>query len=118
MAQYIDGFVLPIPRDRLDEYRRVAEAIAEIWKKYGALDYREFIGDDMYLEGTRQFADLVAASEDEVIVFGWVAFESRGARDRVNEKVAADPRVAELINASNTGFDAMRMGYGGFRPLV
>ncbi|MBT8114027.1 MAG: DUF1428 domain-containing protein [Arenicella sp.] len=118
MANYIDGFVLPIPRDRLDAYQQVAEAVATIWKEHGALDYFEYVGDDMMLEGTSSFIDLVAAKDDEVIVFGWVAFASREARDLANEKVAADPRMAELIESSNTGFDATRMAYGGFKPLV
>lgn len=118
MAHYIDGFVLPIPRDRLDEYKRVVEAAAEIWKEHGALDYREYVGDDLKLEGTRSFTDLVAATEDEVIVFGWVVFDSREARDLANEKVAADPRMADLIDSSNSGFDAKRMVYGGFRSFV
>ncbi len=118
MTHYIDGFVLPVPRDRLDEYKRVVEAAAEIWKEHGALDYREFVGDDLYLEGTRSFTDLVAATEDETIVFGWVVFDSREARDLANEKVAADPRMADLIDSSNSGFDAKRMAYGGFRSLV
>ena len=117
MAQYIDGFALPIPRDRLGAYERLSEAVAEIWKEHGALDYREFAGDDMKLEGTRPFMDALAATEDEAIVFGWVVFESREARDLANEKVAADPRMADLIGSSNTGFDASRMAYGGFRPL-
>ena len=60
MAQYIDGFVLPISRDHLDEYRRLVESAAEIWKEHGALDYREYVGDDLVLEGTRSFTDLVA----------------------------------------------------------
>ena len=118
MAHYIDGFVLPIQRDRLNEYKRLAEAVAEIWKEHGALDYREYVGDDLRLEGTRSFTDLVAATEDEIIVFGWVVFDSRETRDLANEKVAADPRMAELIDSSNSGFDARRMAYGGFRPLV
>ena len=118
MAHYIDGFVLPIPRDCLDEYKRVVEAVAEIWKEHGALDYREYVGDDLVLEGTRSFTDLVAASEDDAIVFGWVVFESREARDQANEKVSADPRMAELVNSSQTGFDAMRMAYGGFQSFV
>ena len=118
MAHYIDGFVLPVPRDRLNEYERLAEEVAKIWKEHGALDYREFIGDDLKLEGTRSFTDLVAATEDETIVFGWVAFESREARDVANEKVAADPRMAELMESSNSGFDAKRMAYGGFKWLV
>jgi uncharacterized protein YbaA (DUF1428 family) len=118
MTQYIDGFVFPISRDRLDEYRRLAKAVAEIWKEHGALEYREYVGDDMMLEGTQSFTDLAAASEDEVIVFGWVEFESREARDLANEKVAADPRVADLMSSSDSGFDAKRMAYGGFHSLV
>ncbi len=118
MTHYVDGFVFPVPRDRLSEYRRVAKAAAEIWKEYGALDYCEYVGDDLKLEGTRSFTDLVAAKEDETIVFGWVAFESREARDLANEKVAADPRMVALVESSNSGFDAKRMAYGGFESLV
>ena len=118
MAHYIDGFVLPVPRDRLNKYQRLVEAAAEIWKEHGALEYWEYVGDDLQLEGTRSFTDLVAATEDETIVFGWVAFDSREARDLANQKVAADPRMAELIDASDSGFDAKRMAYGGFQSLV
>ena len=118
MANYIDGFVFPVLRDRLNEYKRLVQAAAEIWKEHGALDYWENVGDDLKLEGTRSFVDLLAATEDEIIVFGWVVFESREARDLANEKVAADPRMAELIDSSNSGFDARRMAYGGFQSLV
>ena len=122
MAHYIDGFVLPIPRDRVNDYKRIAEAVAEIWKEHGALDYLEYVGDDLRLEGTRSFTDLVAATEDEIIVFGWVVFDSREARDLVNEKVASDPRMADLIapliDPSAPVFDAKRMAYGGFQSLV
>jgi uncharacterized protein YbaA (DUF1428 family) len=118
MAHYIDGFVLPVQRNRLTEYKRLAEAVARIWKEHGALDYREYVGDDLYFDGTRSFTDLVAAKEDESIVFGWVVFDSREARNLANEKVAADPRMEELIDSSNSGFDAKRMAYGGFQPLV
>lgn len=118
MSNYIDGFVLPVSRDCLDDYKRLVEAAAEIWKEHGALDYREYAGDDLIRDGTRSFTDLTAASDGEVIVFGWVEFESRAARDLANDKVAADPRMADLINSSNSGFDAERMAYGGFRSLV
>ncbi|MEX0709454.1 MAG: DUF1428 domain-containing protein [Woeseia sp.] len=118
MANYIDGFVLPVPHDRLDDYKRLVQAVAEIWKEHGALDYREYAGDDLSLEGTRSFTDLFAATEGETIVFGWVEFESREARDLANEKVAADPRMVDLINSSQSGFDAERMAYGGFQSFV
>ena len=84
MAHYIDGFVFPIPRDHLNEYARLAESVAEIWKEHGALDYCEYAGDDMKMEGTRSFTELVAATNDETIVFGWVVFDSREARDLIH----------------------------------
>ncbi len=118
MANYIDGFVFPLRRDRLDEYRRLAEPVADIWKEHGAISYLEFVGDDLVLEGTRSFTDALEARADEVIVFGWVEFESRSARDAANAKVASDPRMAELIDASDSGFDATRMAYGGFKRLL
>lgn len=117
MANYIDGFVFPISRDRLDEYTRLAGAAADIWKEHGALEYKEFVGDDLIRDGTRSFTDFTAATHGDVIVFGWVEFESRAARDLANEKVAADPRMMDLMKSSNSGFDAERMAYGGFRSV-
>lgn len=118
MSNYIDGFVLPIPHDRLGAYKHLVEAVAEIWKEHGALDYREYVGDDMRLEGTRSFTDLTSATDTEAIVFGWAVFESHKARDLANQRVAADPRMEELMSSSNSGFDAERMAYGGFRALL
>ena len=118
MAHYVDGFVHPIPKDHLNDYKRIVEVIAEIWKEHGALDYWECVGDDLQLEGTRSFADVLTAAEHEVVMFGWVVFASREARDLAGERVAADPRMAELMEASDTGFDATRMAYGGFQPFV
>lgn len=118
MANYIDGFVFPVPRDRQDDYKRLAEAAAEIWKEHGALDYREYVLDDLELEGTRSFPGLLDAADDEAIVFGWVAFDSREARDLANQKVATDPRMADVMASIDSGFDPARMAYGGFRPLV
>ena len=122
MTHYIDGFVLPVPRDQLKTYRDVVEKVAEIWKEHGALDYSEYVGDDFSLEGTRSFADVANAKKDEAIIFGWVVFESRKARNLANERVAADPRMVDLINplthTSRPIFDAKRMVYGGFQSLV
>ncbi|MBX2910864.1 MAG: DUF1428 family protein [Cyclobacteriaceae bacterium] len=64
MANYIDGFVLPVPRVYLGEYKKVAKKVAGIWKEYGALAYFEFIGDDMVLKGTKSFMEAVTAKED------------------------------------------------------
>lgn len=122
MTNYIDGFVLPVPRNHLNEYRSVAEKVAEIWKEYGAIAYLEFVGDDLSLEGTKTFIETVDAKEDEEIVFGWVVFPSKEIRDLANKKVPTDPRMTELVapltNAEKLIFDASRMVYGGFKPLV
>jgi len=122
MANYIDGFVLPIPKSHLAEYKDVAETVAKIWKQHGALDYVEYVGEDLKLEGTSTFPDVIDAKEDEVIIFGWVVFDSRAARDLANERVAADSRMTDLIapltDPSRTIFDAKRMVYGGFQKLV
>jgi len=122
MENYIDGFVLPVPRIHLDEYKAAAEKVAEIWKEYGALEYFEYVGDDLKLEGTRSFVEVVDLKEDEVIVFGWVLFPSKEARDLANKQVPNDPRMAELVapltDPERLIFDAERMVYGGFRPLV
>jgi uncharacterized protein YbaA (DUF1428 family) len=118
MSNYIDGFVFPISREHLNEYRSLSKAVAEIWKEHGAIDYFEYVGDDMKLEGTRSFIDVVEPTKDETIVFGWVVFASRETRDLANAKVAADPRVVGLIDTSNAEFNAERMIYGGFHSLV
>lgn len=122
MNNYIDGFVFPIPKIHLEEYKNVAEKVAEIWKEYGALAYFEFVGDDLSLEGTKSFIDSVKTTDDEEVVFGWVVFPSKEIRDLANKKVPLDPRmnelVAPLMNPKKLIFDASRMIYGGFKSLV
>ena len=122
MKNYIDGFVLPVPRIHLNQYKDVAEKVAEIWKEYGALQYVEYVGEDLKLEGIRSFIELVDMQEDEVIIFGWVVFPSKEIRDRANKQVPLDSRmtalVAPLTDPKRLIFDAQRMVYGGFQPLV
>ena len=122
MTNYIDGFVLPIPENHIDEYKKVVTKVAEVWKEYGALSYFEYVGDDMFLEGTKSFIETVNAKENEVIVFGWVVFPSKEIRDIANIKVPKDPRIGELVvpllSPESPIFDASRMVYGGFKHLV
>lgn len=122
MANYVDGFVLPIPYKYLNDYKAVAQKVAEIWKEYGALAYHEYIGEDLKLEGTRSFIDSVDLKEGEVIIFGWVLFPSKEIRDLANEQVPKDPRMAELVapltDPERLIFDAGRMIYGGFESLI
>lgn len=97
MPEYIDGFILPVAADHLEEYKMVAEEVAKIWKEYGAVAYFEYSGDDLNLEGTRSFVEVVDIKEGEVVIFGWVVFPSKEVRDQANEQVPNDPRMAELV---------------------
>lgn len=119
---YIDGFVFPVPKIHLNEYRNTAEKVAEIWKEYGAIAYFEFVGDELSFEGTKSFIETVEAKEDEEIVFGWIVFPSKKIRDFANKQVPADTRMTELISSLTEPkrliFDASRMIYGGFQPLI
>ena len=122
MADYIDGFVHPIPRKHLSKYKAAAEEIAKIWREHGALGYYEYIGDDLTMEGTLSFYEALNAKEDEAILFGWMLFSSREARDHAITKVAADKRMIDLVSPitdpSHLIFDAERMAYGGFKSLI
>jgi len=122
MPNYIDSFIFPLPQKHLDTYQRVAEQVARIWKEHGATAYMEYVGDDLNRAGLRSFVDAVQAQEDEVVVFGWAVFPSKTIRDQANQSVPKDPRMAELVgplfNPDALIFDASRMVYGGFRPLV
>lgn len=122
MSNYIDGFVFPVSRDRVNVYKEFAEAVAKIYKEHGALDYLEFVGDDLNREGTWAFPDMMSAAENETIVFGWIVYRSRESRDLVNRKVETDPRmpglIAPLLDPNDMIFDPKRMAFGGFKPLI
>lgn len=118
MARYIDGFVVPLRHDQVDEYERVAKGASEIYLEHGALEYHECLGDDLQVHCGRSFPDLAGLSEAETVMFAYVVYESREARDAANEKIMADPRMAELFDLENPPFDLARMGFGGFKSLV
>jgi uncharacterized protein YbaA (DUF1428 family) len=118
MGRYIDGFVIPVAKDRIEDYRRVAQQAAAVWKEYGALDYWECVGDDLTCEGMVSFPQLANAGPDETVVFAWVVFESREHRDQANQKIMADPRLKEMMDPAKPIFDYKRMAYGGFKELV
>ena len=118
MKRYVDGFVLPVPKNRIADYQAIAEAASKIWQEHGALEYWECVGDDLDTECTRNFTEMTNATDDETVIFAWVVFESREARDAANEKIMADPRVAELIDPDNPIFDYQRMAHGGFKEIV
>lgn len=118
MARYVDGFVVPVPRARLDEYRRLARKAGKIWREYGALEYVECVADDVDPGKLTSFPRSVKLKPDEIVVFAWIVYRSRAQRDRIMEKVMADPRLAAMGDPANMPFDARRMFWGGFKTLV
>lgn len=118
MSQYTDGFLLPLAKDKVEEYRAISSKAGQVWKDCGALEYREWIGDDLFVEGQAPFPKAVTAGDNETVIFAWITYESREHRDAVNAKVMADPRMADMMNPSSCPFDVTRMYYGGFTNLV
>ena len=118
MEKYVDGFVIPLSKAKVDEYKRIAERAGAIWKEHGALEYWECLGDDLDATNMVSFKKAAGTSEGETVVFSWIVFESREHRDKVNAAVMADPRIKEIMEQGSEPFDCKRMVYGGFRKLV
>ena len=118
MSQYIDGFVLSVPKSKLAAYKKMATKASKIWREHGALEYRECVGDDMTAPGMVAFPKLAKSKPDELVIFSYVVFKSRKHRDATNKKIFADPRLATICDPGNMPFDCKRMSWGGFKTLV
>ncbi|MGH2611052.1 MAG: DUF1428 domain-containing protein [Tepidiformaceae bacterium] len=118
MADYVDGYVLPVPKKNVAAYRRMARQAGRVWRDHGALEYRECVGDDLNPKGVVPFTRRIKAKRGETVVFAWIVFKSRAHRDRVNAKVMQDPRLAKMMDAKSMPFDVKRMVSGGFKGLV
>lgn len=112
---YCDGFVLPLKRENVEAYRAMAETAAAVWLEHGALEYREWLGDDVQAGKVTSFPQAVKLEDGELVVFAWVTYASREARDACVAKVMDDPRLQDM---PKDVFDGKRMFWGGFAPLV
>lgn len=115
--QYVDGFIVPVPKKKLQAYRTLARKAAKIWKEYGALDYRECVAEDVKVGKWTSFPQSVKLKPGETVIFSWITYKSRKHRDRVNAKVMKDPRLANM-DPKTMPFDGKRMIYGGFETFV
>jgi uncharacterized protein YbaA (DUF1428 family) len=113
---YVDGFVLAVPKARLEEYKEMARLAGSVWMEHGALAYAECIGDDVPYGEMTSFPRAVQAKDDEVVVFSWITYKSRQARDDILKKVMADPRLEGSMEKAP--FDGKRMIYGGFEAFM
>jgi len=115
---YVDGFVVPVPRKNLPAYRRMAKKAGKVWREHGALEYREWISDDVKVGKLTSFPRSVKLKRGETVVFAYIVYKSRADRDRVNTKVMKDPRLADMMDPKSMPFDGKRLIYGGFKLLI
>src|SRR6266496_5697940 len=115
---YVDGFIVPVPRKNLAAYRRMAQKAGKVWREYGALEYKEWVSDDVKVGKLTSFPRSVKLKPGETVVFSWVVYKSRAHRDRVLAKVMKDPRLADMMDPKSMPFDGKRLIYGGFKLLI
>jgi uncharacterized protein YbaA (DUF1428 family) len=118
MPQYVDGFVVPVPKGRLEAYRHMAQEAGKIWREHGAIDFREWLADDVKVGELTSFPRSVQLKPDETVILSRIVFESRAERDRINAQVMKDARFTRMMDAKDHPFDAKRMIFGGFEVLV
>ena len=115
---YVDGFVVPVPRAKLDAYRALAQKAGAVWMEYGALQYWECVADDVQPGKLTSFPQAVQLEDDEVGVFSWITYPSREVRDACNAKVMEDPRLQAVEDDMKEIMGMQRMFWGGFKPIV
>jgi uncharacterized protein YbaA (DUF1428 family) len=114
--KYVDGYVLPVPKKNLKAYIRMARMGEKVWRKFGALDYKECVGDDIKTKWGIPFPRMMKLKPSETVVFSFIVFKSRAHRDRVNAKVMKE--MEKMCESKEMPFDVKRMVYGGFKALV
>ena len=114
---YVDGFVVPVPRNKLAAYRKMAKKGGKLWTEHGALEYHECVADDVKPGKTTSFPQAVKLKPGEEVWFSYIVYKSRRDRDRIMKKVMKDPRLASM-DPKKMPFDGKRMFWGGFKPMV
>ncbi len=115
---YVDGFIVAVPRKNIGAYRKMSTKCGKVWREHGALDYREWVADDVKVGKLTSFPRAVKLKPNETVVFSWITYKSRAQRDKVNARVMSDPRLKNMMDAKSVPFDAKRMIFGGFTNLV
>jgi len=113
---YVEGFVVAVPAANKDAYRKQAADVAPLFREFGVRRHVEAWGDDVPDGKVTDFKGAVKATPDEVVVFSWFEYPDRATRDAANEKIMSDPRMKEM--SQEMSFDAKRMIYGGFAPIL
>ncbi len=122
-GEYVDGFILVVPKNKVSAYKKMATLGAKIWKKHGALDYKECMGDDLSSNmggmSALTFPKIVKVKKNETVWFSYITFKSRKHRDQVNAKVMKDPEMDDpMYKDMPMPMDMKRFVYGGFKVIV
>jgi len=115
---YVDGFVVPVPKKNLKAYLAMAKKAGKVWKDHGALDYKECVADDVKVGKWTSFPRSVKQKKSETVIFSYIVYKSRAARDKCMAKVMKDNRLAAMMDPKKMPFDAKRMFFGGFDTIV
>jgi len=115
---YVDGFVIPVPKKKLASYRSMAKISSKVWLDHGALEFYESVGDDVPYGKRTSFPRSVKLKRGETVIFSWIVYKSRKHRDQVMAKVMKDKRIAKMMSGKDLPFDAKRMIFGGFKIIV
>ena len=113
---YVDGFIVAVPKKKLEAYTRLSKKCGKVWREHGALDYHECVADDVKPGKWTSFPQAVNLEPDETVVFSYIVYPSRAERDRINALVMKDPRID--MDPAHMPFDGKRMIWGGFNVLV
>ncbi|HEY9554478.1 MAG TPA: DUF1428 domain-containing protein [Allosphingosinicella sp.] len=113
---YVDGYLVPVPAGNQQAYREMAQKAADVFKEYGATRVVEAWGDDVPDGKVTDYKDAVKAKGDEKVVYSWVEWPSKQARDEAWPKIMEDERMKP--DHANMPFDGQRMIYGGFSPIL
>jgi uncharacterized protein YbaA (DUF1428 family) len=115
---YVDGFLVPVPKKKVADYRRMAAKAGKIWREHGALEFRECIADDVTWGKRTSFPRSVKQKNGETVFFSYIVYKSRADRDRINAKVMKDKRLAKMMDSKAMPFDGKRMIWGGFKTVI
>ena len=115
---YVDGFVVPVPKKKVQAYCRLSRMMGGIMREHGALEFRECVADDVKWGKRTSFPRGVKLKPGETVFFSYIVFKSRAHRDRVNARAMKDKRVRAMMDPKAFPFDAKRMVYGGFKVMV
>lgn len=118
MSTYVDGFVIPLPKNKVKEYKKMAKLGCKTWMKHGALAYFECLADDTKAPYSQNFPTMCKIKKNETVIFAFIVFKSKAHRKQVNAKVHKE--FSQMPGAENWSmpFDASKMAYGGFKTLI